>query len=89
MSITIEEFHASYDGAKPAYEYWHGAAIQKAMPTALYGIVQMLIGTLLDNAGWNAAPEVRLKVSSDISSLKSVRKFTPFQPFCRLTMGRS
>jgi Uma2 family endonuclease len=62
LPLSPEEFHALYDGAKPAYEYWHGAAIQKSMPTALHGIVQIILALLLEKAGWNTASEVRLKV---------------------------
>ena len=61
-ALSLKEFHSSFDGAKPAYEYWHGAAIQKSMPTALHGIVQIILAMLLEKAGWNTASEVRLKV---------------------------
>ena len=64
-SLSLAEFHRKYDGAKPAYEYWHGAAIQKPMPTVLHGVVQSIIMMLLERAGWNTASEVRLKVVSD------------------------
>jgi Uma2 family endonuclease len=65
LPLSLEEFHKRYDGAKPAYEYWYGQAIQKSMPTALHGVVQFVIMMLLEKAGWNAASEVRLKISSD------------------------
>jgi Uma2 family endonuclease len=65
LPLGLDEFHKLYDGAKPAYEYWYGTAIQKPMPTALHGIVQMILAMLLDKAGWNTASEVRLKVVSD------------------------
>lgn len=60
--LTIEEFHKLYDGAKPAYEYWFGQAIQKPMPTNLHGLIQFILATLLKRAGWNPNIEVRLKV---------------------------
>lgn len=65
LPLTVEEFHRLYDGAKPAYEYWYGTAVRKAMPTALHGIVQIAIAFLLNKAEWNTASEVRLKVVKD------------------------
>ena len=64
--LSLTEFHKLYDGAKPAYEYWHGTALQKSMPTALHSVVQMMLAFLLEKAGWNTAPEVRLKVVSEV-----------------------
>ncbi len=65
VPLSLEEFHTQHDGAKPAYEYWHGAAVQKTMPTVLHGIVQAILVMLLEKAGWNTASEVRLKIVSD------------------------
>jgi Uma2 family endonuclease len=70
--LSLQEFHRLYDGAKPAYEYWHGAAVQKPGPTPLHGIVQFIIMMLLDKAGWNPASEVRLKVRSDAEPVPDV-----------------
>lgn len=65
LPLSLEEFHKIYSGAKPAYEFWHGTATQKSTPTILHGIVQMILSMLLENAGWNTASEVRLKIVSD------------------------
>ena len=65
-ALTLDEFHKLYDGEKPAYEYWYGRAVRKSMPTALHGIVQVILAVLLERAGWNAAFEVRLKVVRDV-----------------------
>ncbi len=62
LPLSLEEFHKLYDGAKPAYEYWDGKAVQKSMPTLLHGFLQFLIMKMLDAAGWNTASEVRLKI---------------------------
>jgi Uma2 family endonuclease len=72
LPLTLEEFHTLYDGAKPAFEYWHGAAVQKPMPTVLHGIVQAILVMLLERAGWNTASEVRLKVVSDAEPVPDV-----------------
>jgi Uma2 family endonuclease len=65
LPLSIEEFHRRFDGAKPTYEYWFGEAIQKPMPTVLHGIVQLIVAMLLERAGWNTSPEVRLKIVPD------------------------
>ena len=70
--LSLEEFHALHDGAKPAFEYWHGAAIQKPLPTILHGIVQAILVMLLEKAGWNTASEVRLKVGADAEPVPDV-----------------
>jgi Uma2 family endonuclease len=70
--LSLEEFHKLYDGAKPACEYWDGSAIRKPMHTFLHGFVQFVIMTLLEKAGWNPAPEVRLKVSRDAEPVPDV-----------------
>ena len=65
-ALTLEEFHKLYDGSKPAYEYWYGQVFRKPMPTVLHGIVQAILVMLLERAGWNTAPEVRLKVVAEV-----------------------
>jgi Uma2 family endonuclease len=62
VPLSVEEFHRLYDGAKPAYEYWFGQAIQKPMPTNVHGLIQFILATLLKKAGWNPNVEIRLKV---------------------------
>jgi len=62
LPLSLEEFHRLYDGAKPAYEYWDGKAVQKSMPTMLHSLLQLILGGLLRQAGWNAGSEARLKV---------------------------
>lgn len=70
--LSLEEFHRLYDGAKPAYEYWYGTAVRKSMPTLLHGLVQYIIMMLLHKAGWNTAPEVRLKIVRDAEPVPDV-----------------
>lgn len=72
LPLSIEEFHKLCDDAKPAYEYWFGEAVQKSMPTILHGIVQFLIATLLERAGWNTSLEVRLKIVPDVEPVPDV-----------------
>ena len=56
MPLSLAEFHRLYDEAKPAYEYWHGTAVQKSMPTVLHGIVQTIIAMLLEKADRKLEP---------------------------------
>ena len=72
LPLSVQEFHRLYDRAKPAYEYWFGKAVQKPMPTLLHGIVQFIIATLLERAGWNTSLEVRLKVVPDAEPVPDV-----------------
>ena len=72
LPLSPGEFHKLYGAAKPAYEYWFGEAIQKPTPTILHGIVQFIIATLLERAGWNTSLEVRLKVVPDAEPVPDV-----------------
>ena len=60
--LSLEEFHARYDGEKPYYEYWDGEAVQKSAATFLHGRIQCLIAVLLDGIGYVSAIEVTLKL---------------------------
>jgi Uma2 family endonuclease len=60
--LSLEEFHARYDGEKPYYEYWDGEAVQKSKPTALHGRIQKILMMLLDAIGYESASEVTLKL---------------------------
>jgi Uma2 family endonuclease len=62
QKLSIEEFHARYDGEKPYYEYWNGEAVQKSMPTLLHGLIQKILMRLLDGIGYDSASEVTLKL---------------------------
>jgi len=72
LPLSVEEFHRLYDGAKPAYEYWFGKAVQKTMPTTLHGVVQFLIATLLERARWNTSTEVCLKIVPNVEPVPDV-----------------
>ena len=63
--LSLEEFHRLYDGAKPAYEYWFGEAIQKPMATSMHGLLQCVFIMLLRARGWIVAPEVTLRLVPD------------------------
>jgi Uma2 family endonuclease len=62
QKLSLEEFHARYDGEKPYYEYWDGEAVQKSMPTFLHGLIEGILVRLLGGIGYSAAAEVTLKL---------------------------
>ncbi len=64
-ALTIEEFRAQYQDKKPRYEYWFGEVVQKPVPTFLHSILVKLLLTALDNAGYESAPELELRIDPD------------------------
>jgi Uma2 family endonuclease len=62
QKLSVEEFHARYDGEKPYYEYWNGEAVQKSSATLLHGRIQAILLRLLDGIGYASWPEVTLKL---------------------------
>jgi Uma2 family endonuclease len=62
QKLSLEEFHARYDGEKPYYEYWEGVAVQKSMPTRLHGLIQKILMRLLDGLGYESVAEITLKL---------------------------
>lgn len=62
LKMSLEDFHARYDGEKPYFEYWDGEALQKAGPTFLHGLIQKVVSFLLDELGYESACEVTLKL---------------------------
>jgi len=62
QKLSIEEFHARYDGEKPYYEYWNGEAVQKSAATLLHGRIQGILMMLLDGIGYVSASEVTLNL---------------------------
>jgi Uma2 family endonuclease len=70
--LSLEEFHARYDGEKPYYEYWAGEAVQKAMPTVLHSVVQAEVTALLWSLGFKSGPEIRLKLAPEYEPVPDV-----------------
>jgi len=65
LRLTAEEFHLVYDGRKPYYEFSHGEAIQKPMPTVLHILIQYLLVSMLREAGYKAFFELELRIQTD------------------------
>jgi len=63
--LTFSEFQAKYEKCDCSYEYWHGRAIPKGMPTWIHGILQAIILQLLTEAGYIAGSEVELRITAD------------------------
>lgn len=62
--LTIEEFDHRY-GQEAGWEYWFGDAVRKPVPDWIHGILQMIVGQLLHEAGYVAASEVDLRARPD------------------------
>ena len=63
--LTYAEFQLKYGHSERPYEYWHGEARPKPMPTWIHGLVQAIISELLTRAGFVAGSEVELRIVPD------------------------
>jgi Uma2 family endonuclease len=64
-NLTLAEFESKYEKGDRSYEYWRGRAIPKGMPTWIQGILQIIVGELLKEAGYLAGSEVELRITPD------------------------
>lgn len=64
-NLTLAEFQAKYEKTDVSYEYWRGRAIPKGKPTWIHGLLQSIIMSLLNEAGYLAASEVELRIAPD------------------------
>ena len=72
QKLSLEGFHARYGGEKPYFEYWDGEAIQKSIPTRLHSLIQKILVRLLDAMGYDAGPEVTLKLDPGYEPIPDV-----------------
>jgi Uma2 family endonuclease len=81
--LTLEEFRVRYAGEKPYYEYWSGEAIQKSMATWLHGIIQIVLGQMLNSIGYRSGSEVTLRLVKDYEPVADVIAADPpiIQPY--------
>ncbi|MBV8896572.1 MAG: Uma2 family endonuclease [Acidobacteriaceae bacterium] len=70
--LTVAEFESQYGQEKPYYEYWHGEAVQKSVPTILHALIQRVLLILLTEAGYEAFPEAKLKIDPDFQPIPDV-----------------
>ncbi len=63
--LTPLEFHSKYEQSDQSYEYWFGEAMPKTMPTWVHGVLQIIIGALLNEVGYLAGSEVELRIDPD------------------------
>src|SRR5689334_4724037 len=63
--LTYAEFQLKYGHSERPYEYWHGEARPKAMPTWIHGLIQAIISEFLTRAGFVAGSEVELRIVPD------------------------
>ncbi len=71
-TLTVTEFEMQFGSEKPYYEFWHGEAIQKSMPTWIHGLLQRILMELLSQAGFKAASEVKLKIDPNFHPVPDV-----------------
>jgi Uma2 family endonuclease len=64
--LSISEFERKYSHLDHAYEYWHGEAVPKAVPTWIHGFLQFMISNLLFEAGYKPGGEVDLRIDPDV-----------------------
>lgn len=77
--MTLEQFDFEYAHQKPYFEYWFGAPVQKSMPTWIHSLLQKIVMRLLDDAGYESAAELKLKISSEFQPLPDVSAVFPGQ----------
>jgi len=75
QKLSLQEFHARYDGEKPYYEYWDGEAVRKSMATLLHGLIQGILMRLLNAIGYAAASEITLKLDPAYEPIPDVIAF--------------
>jgi Uma2 family endonuclease len=61
-NLTFAQFQEQYRNSDRAYEFWYGEAIPKGMPTWMHGLLQKIIMKLLDEAGYDSASDVELRI---------------------------
>ncbi len=64
QKLTFEEFQSQYQDADRAFEFWYGEAIPKGAATLVHGFLQKTIMKLLDEAGFNSAGDVELRIEA-------------------------
>jgi Uma2 family endonuclease len=64
--ITFEEFEQLQQTGR-AIEYWHGKVVEKAVPTWLHSLLQVVIGQFLTEAGYAAGSEPDLRISREFA----------------------
>jgi len=70
--LTVAEFERQYGQVKPYYEFWHGEALQKSMPTWLDALLQKILMDLLSEAGYKPESEVKLKIDPEFHAIPDV-----------------
>ena len=70
--LSLEEFHARYDGEKPYYEYWDGEAVQKSRATRGHSLIQATLVRLLDCLGFDGGHEITIKLEPEFELIPDV-----------------
>jgi Uma2 family endonuclease len=63
--LTLAQFRATYAEYKPYYELLNGEAVQKALPTNLHSVLQLVLAMQLNELGFKARTELTLPISEN------------------------
>lgn len=83
--LTLQEYHARFS-SESGNEYWFGKVIRKSLPTWLHSILQLLLGELLNRAGYTAGSELELRIDPnwepkpDVSAALHIEQPYPTRP---------
>ena len=83
--LTLEQFNAQYAN-KHGYEYWFGEAVQKAMPTWLHGLLQLILGEVFHKLGYISGSEIDLRIDPnwqprpDVTAALEIEQPYPTKP---------
>lgn len=70
--LSVQDFHARYDGEKPYFEYWDGEAVQKTAPTRSHGLIEEILVRLLDAMGYDSGWEITITLDPAYEAIPDV-----------------
>jgi Uma2 family endonuclease len=65
--ISLEEFERRYASSDRAHEYWHGEVIEKPVPTWLHSVLLMILGEVLNRAGYKVGGDIDLRLDPEFA----------------------
>ncbi len=83
--LTLEQFNAQYAN-EHGYEYWFGEVVQKAMPTWLHGLLQLILREVFYKLGYISGSEIDLRIDPnwqprpDVTAALEIEQPYPTKP---------
>src|SRR5579875_1287310 len=62
VDLSFDEFVRQYESSEPRYEYLEGELVPKPMASWIHGLIQLIIGNLLLEAGYFSGAEITCKM---------------------------